>query len=201
MTIRIVHNSHVHYGACSIHILYKNVQAHNGEHFVGYNQVVNVTSYQRFAISIPAFALFSDLNTSDHTETLSFLTEISHTTCDWHLSGSNTTLVYIDQGPIDSSQHDVLTFYYTTTLAKKDLIPHLFILKQQFAEILGVARKTVLLGRILSSQTPRRLASSGVAALPMKVLASKGGGDLLMQKLKSADFGSLIVQGSLSNIR
>ncbi len=185
---------------CSVRLLYEDGEAQNGEHFVGYDQNIDLSLNQSFAISMPVFPLFPS-EVSNHNRTLSFQAKIGHATCGWNLSGNNYSLVHIDESPeIDSSEHDVIVCSCSTNLSKKELIHHLLSIKQLLAEMLVVARKSILIGKIETSSTQRRLASPQGTMLPMKMLARRGEGHLLMQKLNSLDLGSLIPGGKLSSI-
>jgi hypothetical protein len=198
-----IHASSWTHQLCAFQLWYEDVQAQNGEQFVGYNQNISIEVNQTLFMSMPAFPLFPVSQTVTQVRPLSWLARISPTACNWNLSGSSHSLVYLDESHINSSIHDVITCFFTTSLTKKELISHLLNIKEGLAKLLGIPRKDVLLGRIGLSLVQRRVASPGGAVLPIKVLVRKGEGNSLIQKLSSADFGSFIpqpVNGSLGDI-
>jgi hypothetical protein len=190
----------VEHEPCSIQLLYAEGTARNGLHFVAYNQTLSFARNQSVAVSSPVLALVADdeaSSSNSSTSALDFSVSISGGTEAFpfivSLSNSNYASVRINSEPVRNTNHDIVSFTYTTNLTKDALIPHLSRAKRGISDLLGVPRNNVLFGRI--GQTipqERRESSVQGAILPVKILTRQGDGHGLMQNLSTAEIASAI---------
>jgi hypothetical protein len=192
---------------CSVHVSYEDGSARQGEHFLGYSETLNFASNQSVVASTPVVPLFAEGDASKPGHSVNFTVKISNGTAafplDLSLLERNKSVfhIIINTEPITNLNQDVLSFSYTTYVEKDNLLPKLLKIKQGIADVLGLEREKVLLGRISQFANQRRASLVG-SMIPVKVLSTPGSGHTILGHMRSAGFvaamGSLIPQGLIT---